>query len=55
MNAARLMARSDEAPIHTGIVSCMVFMPDGKSLVSGSRDHTVKFWDMTQLEDMPDR
>jgi WD40 repeat protein len=40
---------------HRGIVSCMVFMPDGKSLVSGSRDHTVKFWDMTQLEDAPDR
>jgi WD40 repeat protein/serine/threonine protein kinase len=40
---------------HTGLVSSVVFRPDGQSLVSGSRDHTVKIWDVTQLEEVPDR
>ena len=36
---------------HTGLVSSLAFTHDGKLLVSGSRDHTVKFWDMTPLEE----
>jgi WD40 repeat protein len=35
---------------HTGLVSSLAFTRDGRSLVSGSRDHTVKFWDMAQLD-----
>ena len=40
---------------HTGLVSSLAFSPDGRRLVSGSRDHTVKVWDVTQLETEPDR
>src|SRR5262245_39097568 len=30
---------------HTGTVSCVCFSPDGKCIVSGSDDTTVKMWD----------
>jgi WD40 repeat protein len=36
---------------HEGLVSSLAFSPDGERLVSGSRDKTVKVWDMTQLSD----
>jgi WD40 repeat protein len=39
---------------HTGLVSCVAFSRDGRRLYSGSRDHTVKVWDVTQLEGAPD-
>jgi WD40 repeat protein len=39
---------------HTGLVSTMAFL-DRHALITGSRDHTVKFWDLTQLEEAPDR
>ncbi|MFO1095360.1 MAG: protein kinase [Planctomycetaceae bacterium] len=35
---------------HLGLVSSLAFTPDGQKLVSGSRDHTVKVWDVSQLE-----
>ncbi|MBA3481847.1 MAG: WD40 repeat domain-containing protein [Pirellulales bacterium] len=38
---------------HTGLVSSLTFNPDGHSVISGSRDHTVKFWDVPPLEAMP--
>jgi eukaryotic-like serine/threonine-protein kinase len=34
---------------HIGVVSSLAFHPDGKRLFSGSRDKTVKVWDVTQL------
>jgi WD40 repeat protein len=34
---------------HTGIVSSLAFSPDGKRLYSGSRDKTVKVWDLSKL------
>jgi WD40 repeat protein len=40
---------------HTGLVSGLVFSPDGRRLYSSSRDRTVKVWDLTQLSRVPDR
>jgi WD40 repeat protein len=40
---------------HTGLVSSVAFSPDGKRLVSGSRDKTVKVWDLTPLSEAPQR
>src|SRR5262249_15311038 len=40
---------------HTGLVSSLAFSPDGKRLYSGSRDTTVKVWDLTPLSDVPER
>jgi WD40 repeat protein/serine/threonine protein kinase len=34
---------------HKGIVSSVSFSPDGSRLVSGSRDNTVKVWDVSSL------
>jgi len=36
---------------HTGLVSSLAFTRDGRSLVTGSRDKTVKVWDVSQLSD----
>jgi WD40 repeat protein len=40
---------------HTGLVCSVAFSPDGRRLVSGSRDKTVKVWDLTPLKTAPDR
>jgi len=40
---------------HTGLVSSLAFSPDGRRLYSGSRDHTVKVWDVSRPEDEPNR
>jgi WD40 repeat protein len=39
---------------HTGLVSSVAFSPDGRRLISGSRDHTAKVWDLTQLNELPE-
>jgi WD40 repeat protein/serine/threonine protein kinase len=38
---------------HAALVSSLAFSPDGRHLYSGSRDHTVKEWDLTQLDAPP--
>jgi WD40 repeat protein len=40
---------------HFGIVSSLTFSPDGGRLYSGSRDKTVKAWNMTELNSGPGR
>src|SRR5690349_15270990 len=32
---------------HTGSVLSVAFTSDGKTLISSSRDHTIKIWDLT--------
>jgi eukaryotic-like serine/threonine-protein kinase len=39
---------------HTGLVNSLAFSLDGQRLVTGSRDRTVKFWDVSQLSDTTD-
>jgi WD40 repeat protein len=39
---------------HIGLVSTMAFL-DARTLISGSRDRTIKFWDLTQLGEETDR
>jgi WD40 repeat protein len=40
---------------HTGIVSSLAFGPGGTRLYSGSRDETVRVWDLTSLGRVTDR
>jgi WD40 repeat protein len=51
----RLWETASRKPLHTlrghvGLVGSVAFSPDGRSLVSGSRHHTVKGWDLTRLD-----
>ena len=40
---------------HTALVSCLTFGPDDRRLYSGSRDKTVRVWDLKQLGEGADR
>ena len=34
---------------HTDFIAALVFTPDGKTVVTGSSDKSIKFWDVTAL------
>lgn len=42
---------------HSDAVTCLVFSPDGKTLVSGSNDETIVEWEITKKESktLPER
>ena len=37
---------------HSGYVHSVAYSPDGKHIVSGSRDNTVKIWDAQSGEEV---
>ena len=37
---------------HSGDVTSVAYSPDGKHIVSGSRDNTVKIWDAQSGEEV---
>jgi WD40 repeat protein len=37
---------------HTGAVTAVAFCPDGKTFASGSRDGTVKLWDLATGQEL---
>jgi len=45
--------RDTHAHRHTDHVRCVAFAPDGKTLASGSYDHTVKLWDVATGTEIP--
>ena len=40
------LSYSPDKEDHEEIVNCLSYSPDGKFLASGSRDNTIKFWDV---------
>ena len=43
--AASLELKAEKKSAHSGSVRSVAFSPDGKTIVSGSADKTLKVWD----------
>ena len=43
--AASLELKAEKRSAHSGDVNSVAFSPDGKTIVSGSDDKTLKVWD----------
>jgi WD40 repeat protein len=43
--AASLELKAEKQSAHSNWVMSVAFSPDGKTIVSGSRDETLKVWD----------
>ena len=43
--AASLELKVEKQSAHSGSVRSVAFSPDGKTIVSGSNDKTIKVWD----------
>ena len=44
-HAATLELTSEQTNAHSKLISSVAFSPDGKTVVSGSWDQTIKVWD----------
>ena len=45
LSAASLELKAEKQSAHSDFVMSVAFSPDGKTIVSGSRDKTLKVWD----------
>ena len=45
LSAASLELKAEKQSAHSNLVTSVAFSPDGKTIVSGSRDQTLKVWD----------
>lgn len=55
-NALRRAILYDNAILHTSSgVNSVAFSPDGKRIVSGSADETIRIWDWTPLQELMDK
>ena len=43
--AASLELKAEKQSAHSNVVNSVAFSPDGKTIVSGSDDQTLKVWD----------
>ena len=43
--AASLELKVEKQSAHSGTIESVAFSPDGKTIVSGSDDQTIKVWD----------
>ena len=43
--AASLELKAEKQSAHSGDVNSVAFSPDGSTIISGSRDKTIKVWD----------
>ena len=42
---ASLELKAEKQTAHSSFVNSVAFSPDGKTIVSGSMDNTIKIWD----------
>jgi WD40 repeat protein len=38
---------------HTGVISAVAFSPDGRTLATGSLDHSIRLWDVAKRSASP--
>jgi WD40 repeat protein len=53
-DAEKLEPIGDPLSGHSDSVNCVAFSPDGKRIVSGSDDLTIRVWDAEKLEQIGD-